>query len=228
MSRRIGIVDSFDDLINARFEGDINALCWSRSLPGDFGEIVYSLRKDEDITAVTDCTLRKLNLSAAGAQAREVLLEDQALLRDRGLAPTLDCISRYAVDDPSNPIPTDVYSFHVDRATTAADTFLCTYFGSSTEGLLNEAAVRRIDMPDTRAKLRQLYGDSDEAVFSRFLSENCFDLHFCPRSGAQPYSFGIGNLWRIAIAHPDSRVLPCIHRAPLTRPGDTARLLLIS
>ncbi len=41
-------------------------------------------------------------------------------------------------------------------------------------------------------------------------------------------SFGLGNLWRIAVDYPGSPVPPCIHRAPITRPGRPPRLLLIS
>jgi hypothetical protein len=46
--------------------------------------------------------------------------------------------------------------------------------------------------------------------------------------GAQPFSFGLGHVWRIACEHPGSPVPPCIHRAPETAPGQPPRLLLIS
>jgi hypothetical protein len=72
------------------------------------------------------------------------------------------------------------------------------------------------------------YGGADDADFAAYLREHHYDLHYAPRPGAEPYTFGTGNLWRIAIALPDSPVLPCIHRAPLTLAGDPARLLLIS
>jgi len=226
--RRIRYVNSFEDLITARFEGDINALCWTRQLPGDFQELVDQIQADGEITTITEGTLAGLTLSAAGSVAREVLLADQALLRGHGLEPTLDCIAGYPRDDPASPIPTDVYSFHVDRAPMAADTYLCTYVGATSEGLPNEAAIRRVDVAETRAQLLKIHGGADDETFAAYLSEHSFDLHYLPLPGAQPYSFGLGNLWRIAIAYPDCPVLPCIHRAPLTPPGAPARLLLIS
>ena len=172
--------------------------------------------------------LRALTLSAAGSIARDVLLADQALLRDHGLAPALDCITGYARDDVAGPIPTDVYSFHVDRATVPADTYLCTYAGGTSERLANEAAIRRVDVAETRAALLKIYDGPDDQDFAAYLSDHCFDLHYAPRPGARPISFGLGNLWRIAIAFPDCPVLPCIHRAPPMPPGAPARLLLIS
>jgi hypothetical protein len=150
------------------------------------------------------------------------------LLREAGLAPALDCIIGYPRDDAAGPIPTDVYSFHVDSAPVPADTYLCTYIGAPSEGLDNEMAVRRVDVAETRTELLKAYGGADDAGFVEYLHENCFDLHYAPRAGAQPYAFGTGNLWRIAIAHPGSPVLPCIHRAPLTSQGAQARLLMIS
>ena len=89
-------------------------------------------------------------------------------------------------------------------------------------------AVRRVDVPATRAELLKIHGGPDDESFVRYLSDNCFDLHYAPTPGTEPYSFGLGNLWRIAIAHPGSPVLPCIHKAPSTLPGAPPRLLLIS
>ena len=227
-SRRIRFVDSFDELIAARFAGDVNALCWPRRLPGDFQEILGHLDMEEGMIAIGDDDLRAITLSSAGALARNALLADQALLRGHGLAPTLDCITGYPRDREAGPVPTDVYSFHVDSAPVEADTYLCTYAGSTSEGLLNEDAVRRVDVAETRAELLKIYGGPDDMHFAAYLSEKCFDLHYRPLPGAQPYSFGLGNLWRVAIAYPGCPVLPCIHRAPLTLSGDPARLLLIS
>lgn len=227
-THRIRIVGSFDELVGARFGGDVNALCWQRHLPGNFREIVDRLQPCEGITAIGDDDLRALDLSPAGSVAREVLLADQALLRDHGLAPSLDCIRGYPRDVAAGPIPTDVYSFHADSAPVPADTYLCTYVGKTSEGLANEAAIRRADVAQTRAELLKLHGGPDDLDFAAFLAQNCYDLHYAPRPGAKPYAFGLGNLWRIAIAYPGSPVLPCIHRAPPTQPGDPARLLLIS
>ena len=72
------------------------------------------------------------------------------------------------------------------------------------------------------------YGGADDAGFSAWLTERCYDLHYAARPGAQIFSFGFGNLWRIATQCPGSPVPPCIHRAPVTRPGQAPRLLLIS
>ncbi len=234
--RRVRIVSSFEELISVRFEGDVNALCWPRELPGDFREIVDKLGADEGMTTIDDDDLRALTLSAAGLVAREVLLADQALLRGHGLAPILDCIAGYPRDETGDgaeheiggAIPTDVYSFHVDSAPIPADTYLCTYIGSSSEGLANEMAMRRVDVAETRAGLLKAYGGLDDADFAAYLNERCFDLHYAPLPGAQPYTFGLGNLWRIAIAYPCCPVLPCVHRAPPSPPGTPARLLLIS
>ncbi len=227
-SHRIRVVNCFDELVSTRFAGDINALCWARQLPGDFQEIIDRLQADDGMTTIGDDDLRALELSPAGSVAREVLLADQALLRGQGLAPILDCITGYARDGASGPIPTDVYSFHVDSAPVQVDTYLCTYIGDSSEGLPNDMAIRRVDVAETRAELLQIFGGSDDANFAAYLREHCYDLHYWPRPGAKPYTFGLGNLWRIAIAYPDCPVLPCIHRAPLTPPGTSARLLLIS
>ena len=91
----------------------------------------------------------------------------------------------------------------------------------------NDEAKRRVDVPETRAELLRLFGGEDNDVFREYLNENCYDLHYAPVASARPFSFGVGNLWRIAVQYPGSPVPPCIHRAPATRPGQL-RLLLIS
>lgn len=227
-ARHIRIVDSFTELVSTRFAGDVNALCWPRRLTGNFQEIVDQLAADAGMTTIEDNDLRSLRLSPAGAEARATLLADLALMRDQGLAPTLDCITGYPRDKAAGPIPTDVYSFHVDSAPIEADTYLCTYVGASSEGLPNDMAVRRVDVSATRADLLKAFGGRDDEDFVAYLRMQHFDLHYEPKPGAEPYAFGLGNLWRIAIAYPGSPVLPCIHRAPLTPPGAPARLLLIS
>ena len=169
-----------------------------------------------------------LELSEEGRVAREVLLQDQELLRARELQPSLDCVNGYTYEIESELLRTDVQSWHVDSATVEADTYLCTYFGPTSEGLRNEEARRRVDVPEVRAELLKLYGGEDDEGFCEYLSENFLDLHYAPLPDARPFSFGLGHLWRIAIAYPDSPVPPCIHRAPATLPGNAPRLLLIS
>lgn len=225
---RVKVVNSFDELVTTRFGNGVNALCWKRTLPGDFEEIVRHLGVTEGITSLDDLLLHSLPLSDAGRIARDILLEDLQLLNAHGLSPVLDCIHGYPRDEDPGPVPTDVYSFHADSATVEADTYLCSYNANSSEGLRNEEALRYVEIPETRAELLKLFGGEDNEDFEEFLRENCYNLHYRPISQAQPYSFGIGNLWRIAVDYPGSPVPPCIHRAPVTRPGQQSRLLLIS
>lgn len=225
---RIQRVHSFVELATRSFANGVNALCWERALPGDFGEVVSLLGAGEEIVTLDEARLRALPVSVAGRIAIEVMLEDLRLLRERDLDPVLNCIHAYPRDDEAGPVPTDVFSFHADSAPVEADTWLCTYHGPSSEGLLNEDARRRVDVPSTRAELLRRFGGSDNADFRDYLHEHCHDLHYAALPSARSYSFGIGNLWRIATDWPGSPVPPCIHRAPTTHPGDPPRLLLIS
>lgn len=227
---QIKCVQSFHELVTTRFANGVNALCWQRTLAGDFGEIVKLLGSGEaePITTLDEARLTSLPVSsAAGRAAIDRLLADLQLLREHALDPALNCIHDYPRDDEPGPVPTDVFSFHADSATVEADTFLCTYYGSPSEGLRNDEVQRRVDIPETRSKLLELFGGMDNDGFSVWLSENCYDLHYAPRPNAAPYSFGLGNLWRIATAYPGCPVPPCVHRAPATVPGQP-RLLLIS
>ena len=224
---RIRLVDSFHRLVTTPLADGVNALCWPRTLSGDFHEVVKHLTAGSGITTLDEARLRALPVSAAGRTAIDTLLEDQRVLRDLGLSPVLDCIGEYPRDE-SAVVPTDVYSFHVDSAPVPTDTYLCCYNGPASEGLRNDQAVRRVDVPETRARLLELYGGPDGEAFREFLVANSYAFHFAPTAGAQPFSFGVGNLWRIAVDHPGSPVPPCIHRAPATRPGQPPRLLLIS
>jgi hypothetical protein len=225
---RVKVVQSFEELVTTRFSGDINALCWERTLEGDFQEVVAGLGQGEGICPLADDRLRSLSLSTAGLRAVEVLMEDQRLLREHGLAPVLDCIYGYPRDEESEIVATDVFSFHADSAPVEAGTYLCTYHGLASEGVANEQAVRRIDIPETRAALLEEFGGEEGADFEEYLSACCYDLHYALLPGARPYGFGLGNLWRVAVQYPSSPVLPCIHRAPATGPADSPRLLLIS
>jgi hypothetical protein len=224
---RIRRVQSFHELVTTPFAGGVNALCWERTLPGDFGEIVAQLGAGEGIATLDEDRLRALPVSAAGRAAIAVMLEDQRRLRERDLDPVLNCIYGYPRDEAPGPVATDVFSYHADSAPVEADTWLCTYFGPPSEGLRNEEAQRRVDIPAIRAELLRQFGGEDNADFRDFLRENCYDLHYAPIPPAQPFSFGLGNLWRIALDYPGSPVPPCVHRAPTTLPGES-RLLLIS
>lgn len=222
-------VNSFHELVTARFAGNVNAICWERTLPGDYAEIIAQLGPNEGEAIVTleAERLQALPASAAGRVAVEQMLTDLQLLRDQALEPVLNCIHGYPRDEEPGPVPTDVFSFHVDSAPVEADTFLCTYFGPASEGLRNEEARHRVDVPETRAALLARFGGEDNDAFRTHLQEHCYDLHYVPTPSARPYSFGLGNLWRIAVAYPGSPVPPCVHRAPATVPGES-RLLLIS
>jgi len=196
-------------------------------LAGDFGEVVTLLGAGERIVTLDDARLEELPVSAAGRVAIGVMLEDERRLRELALEPVLNCIHGYPRDEES-PVPTDVFSFHTDSAPVETDTWLCTYHGPASEGLRNDEAVRRVDIPSTRAALLESFGGEDGDDFRDYLSEHCYDLHYAPVPQAQPFSFGLGHLWRIAVDYPGSPVPPCIHRAPMHGPDDPPRLLLIS
>ena len=104
------------------------------------------------------------------------------------------------------------------------DTFLCTYVGQSSELLPNSQAIQKVLVPEIRDELKKKYRGSDEG-FDSFLSEHFFDLHYQAKPEAQPISLGLGHIWKLAVDHPGSQVLPCLHRAPEEH-GQT-RLLLI-
>jgi hypothetical protein len=113
----------------------------------------------------------------------------------------------------------------VDRSDLPTDTYLCTYFGEATEILPNSQAIQKILIPEIRSELMKTYSGRYED-FERFLKDYSFDLHFQPLPLARPMSLGLGNLWKLAVDHPGSRVLPCLHRAPREK-VDEKRLLLI-
>jgi hypothetical protein len=235
---RIKHVASFAELVTTGFVDGVNALCWERTLAGDFGEVVAVLvaeeersgasenRAKEGIVTIDEARLANLSVSAAGRAAIETILTDLRLLRAQERDPVLNCIHGYPRDEESGPVPTDVFSFHADSAPVETDTWLCTYHGSPSEGLRNEEALRRVDVTATRAELLQLYGGKDDVGFREFLHEQCYDLHYVALPGSRPYSFGVGNLWRIAVDWPECPVPPCVHRAPPTIPGQP-RLMVI-
>lgn len=218
-------VTNFQDLVSTPFHGKMNAICWNRSLAGDFSEIVERVELNENIVALTKEELHELQLSEQGQLARKVLLNDLKLLKAHGAAPTLNIIRCYERDDSFPFLPTDVYSFHVDRSPVPTDTFLCTYHGAASDILPNSQATQKILIPEIRAELKKLYQGTDEG-FEAFLSEYFFDLHYQAKPLARPVNLGLGHLWRLAIDHPESQVPPSLHRAPKEKAGQN-RLLLI-
>jgi hypothetical protein len=224
---RIKEVGSFEELANGVFEDGVNAFCWRRPHVGDFAEMVGQLQVMEGITELDVPILEKMSLSCVGRAALDVLLDDLLCLQQLDRDPVVNLIDGYPRDEDPGPIATDVFSFHADSAPVEADTWLCTYHGASSEGLRNDEAVKKIEIAAIRAELLRIYGGADDEGFREFLADGCFDLHYAALAHAKPYSFGIGNLWRIAVEWPGSRVQPCIHRAPLTVSGDPVRLMMI-
>ena len=222
---QIHCVTNFKDLVSTPFHGDMNAICWTRKLPGDFSEIVNKVELNGNIAVLDQEELHELQLSEKGQLAREILLNDLKLLKAHGASPTLNLIKCYERDDDYPFFPTDVYSFHVDRSPVPTDTFLCTYYGEPSEILPNAQAIQKVLVPEIRDELKKLYPGPSEG-FESFLSEHFFDLHYQAKPAARPISLGPGHLWRLAVDHPESEVPPCVHRAPTEKNGQK-RLLMI-
>ncbi len=222
---QIQYVTNFLDLISTPFQGEMNAICWSRNLNGDFSEIVRKVELNGNIATIEEEELRELKLSEQGQLAREVILNDFKKLKAYGSSPILNVIKYYDRDDAVSFFPTDVYSFHVDRSPIPIDTFLCTYYGESSEILPNSQGKMKLDVPEIRDELKKLYVGTEEG-FESFLTEHFFDLHYQAKPNARPISLGQGHLWKLAVDHPESKVPPCIHRAPKEKSGQK-RLLMI-
>lgn len=223
--KQIHLVTNFHDLISTSFRGEMNAICWTRQLKGDFSEIVKKVKLNGNMTELDQKDLYELQLSEQGQLAREILFNDLKILKAHGASPILNIIKCYDRDDSYPFFPTDVYSFHVDRSPIPTDTFLCTYHGASSEILPNSQATQKILVPAIRAELKKLYGGKEEG-FESFLSEYFFDLHYEAKADADPISLGLGHLWKLAIDHPESKVPPCLHHAPKETPGEN-RLMII-
>jgi len=222
---QIRYVTSFQELISTPFKEAINAICWTRNLTGDFGEIIRKIALNENVAVLNQEELCELKLSEQGQIARELLLNDLKLLQAHGATPILNLIRCYERDDAYPFFPTDVYSFHVDRSPVPTDTFLCTYYGESSEILPNAQAQQKVLVPEIRDELKKRYGGTEQG-FESFLIEHFFDLHYMAKPNARPISLGLGNLWRLAIDQPESQVPPCVHRAPREKAGQK-RLLMI-
>lgn len=222
---QIPCVTNFQDLVSTPFHGEMNAICWTRELAGDFSEIVKKIKLNENIATVEPEELRELQLSEPGQLARDIILTDLKLLKAHGASPILNLIKHYDRDETGAFFPTDVYSFHIDRSPIPTDTFLCTYYGEPSEILPNSQGKKKVLISEIRDELKKQYGGADEG-FASFLQEHFFDLHYQAKPGSRTISLGNGHLWRIAVDHPESHVAPCIHRAPIEKSGQT-RLLLI-
>lgn len=225
IENKIHCVNSFDELVSAPFYGNINVIEWTRELVGDFSEIVNKIEFDGEIMELDIEQLQGLQLSKQGQLAREILISDLALFKAHGASPILNVIKSYERDDSYPFFPTDVYSFHVDRSPVPIDTFLCTYHGTSSEVIQNAEAKQKILIPEIRDELKKLYHGSDDG-FDSFLSEYFFDLHYQAKLNAKVITLEKGHIWKLAVDHPESKVLPCIHRAPKEKDGQK-RLLLI-
>jgi hypothetical protein len=222
---QIQSVSNFHDLVSAPMRGEINAICWTRELSGDFAEIVEKIEMDENIKSIDPEELLALPLSEQGQLAREILLSDFRLLKAHGASPTLNVINYYDRDDAGSFFPTDVYCFHVDRSPLPTDTFLCTYYGEPSDIVPNSQCTKKILIPHIRDELKKWQSGAEED-FESFLSEHFFDLHYQANPDAHIISLGLGHLWRLAVDHPESKVPPCVHRAPKEKPGQR-RLLMI-
>jgi hypothetical protein len=225
VENQIYSVTNFQDFISTPFQGDINAMCWSRNLVGDFSEIIKKAETQEIITVLDAEDLLKLELSEQGQLALEIILNDYHLLKEHGASPTLNIIKYYERDEDHPFFPTDVYSFHVDRSPIPTQTILCTYYGESSDILPNSQAVQKILVPEIREELKKQFKGTDKE-FESYLIDNFFDLHYQAKPDAQIINLGLGHLWRLAVDHPESKTLPCIHRAPKEKTGES-RLLLI-
>ena len=222
---QIEFVTNFQELIAKDFDRETNAIGLKRKLKGDFSELVNQIEFKENILELKENDLLKLQLSKEGQIARSIILDDIELLKELGASPVLNLIKHYERDDAIPFFPTDVYSFHVDRSPIPTDTFLCTYYGESSDIIPNYQAIQKIHIPEIRNKLKKIYSGTEDE-FDSFLNEFFFDLHYQAKPTSAPYRLGVGNLWKLAVDYPGSIASPCIHRAPKEVSGQK-RLLLI-
>jgi hypothetical protein len=54
IENQIQVVTNFQDLVSTPFQGEINALCWTRKLRGDFSEIVNKVELNGNIAALDE------------------------------------------------------------------------------------------------------------------------------------------------------------------------------
>jgi len=61
-SNQIHYVTNFKDLVSTPFRGEINAICWTRKLIGDFSEIANKIELNENIAVLDQDELIKLKM----------------------------------------------------------------------------------------------------------------------------------------------------------------------
>lgn len=224
-NRQVIYTSSFESLITVEFKGEQNAACWQRKPEGDFEEIALKLKLTEDVTEIELKQLYTLQLTEAGCLARTIILNDYELLKKHGASPTLNLIRNYPTDINAGPFPTDVYSFHVDEAPIITSTFLCTYFGETSEILPNNKAIQKTQIPELVQAIKKDYHGPEEE-FEIYLRENYYHLHYSAKPDAKIIKMQKGELWRLAVQSPNNHALGCIHRAPEEKPNEL-RLMLI-
>ncbi|MBK8628309.1 MAG: hypothetical protein IPN86_22975 [Saprospiraceae bacterium] len=106
---QIQYVHNFQDLVETLFQGDTNAICWSRELMGDFEEIVNSIEVDDNMVELHPDDLLELVLSEQGQLACDILLNDLQLLEAHGASPSLNIINYLDILFKLTP-----YSGHID------------------------------------------------------------------------------------------------------------------
>lgn len=101
-TQRVRQVRSFTELLATPFAGDVNALCWERTLSGDYAEVIAKLGTGNGIVTIDDERLQALDLSLAGRLAAEAMLADQALLRSmHSLLRSTASMTAYAAPTPA-------------------------------------------------------------------------------------------------------------------------------
>ena len=92
-------VSSFEKLMAAPFQGQINAISWIRKLEGDFEEIINALECDENRSTVHPQKLMQMHLTEQGQLAPTIILNDLKMLEEQRAAPTLNVIHNYERDE---------------------------------------------------------------------------------------------------------------------------------
>ncbi len=83
-------------------------------------------------------------------------------MKAHGASPVLNLIQCYDRDDTIPFFQPMFSSFHVDRSPIPTDTFLCTYYGDSSEIVPNAEAKQKIHT-EIRAQLK-IYDGPDEGL----------------------------------------------------------------